>query len=783
MRMRDWRVAVKLAAVLTLPLMGFLVVAGVQVTTSVSTASSLDKFAKQVSLGRQVTALVHDLQRERDRSAGVLAALNARNAGSERDIAGLAPEWTAVDRAVEAFREAAQPLLGEETIAEQYAQADAMLAELRGLRSGAGEGWLRTQATFETYTRAIASLQKLLPAPAQVGGDAVVARVVRGFTNLSLAKELAAQVRGHLYLVCVAGAFDPGESERIADVRAQSLAAIDKFRTDADQAQLAQFDDIVTGQAVSNAGRLLQTIISNAGAAELGVEAQQWWLASTTQLELMRSVEESLQAGATSAVEGASGTQWGNTLAGSLATLALLLIAVVTSVAIGRRMAFSLRTLREQALQIAHHQLPAVIEQLRALPTKAPPLRVEPIVVRVRDEVGEVAEAFTAVHRSAVRLAAEQANMRRNVNEIFIKLARRSQALVERQLRLLDTMESAETDPDQLANLFRLDHLATRLRRNDENLLVLAEGDSTRGFSQPVDLNTVALAATAEIERYTMIQPEISDTVHIVGYAVTDVVHLVAELLENAAAFSPPETIVILRAGFTGDGGAEIVIQDTGIGMSPAALLEANRQLAVPMSIDVSAAERMGLVVVGHLAKRHQIGVMLSDANPGVKARVSIPAKLIAPTPEETQAVEPARYLRAADTIPRLESAEANGSAALVAGNGSAVAVAGGGRAAAMRAASVLRQRGGANESVWWSKEVAGEQNETTAPGPEPAPETIGVTDAGLPKRQRNASRTVIMEVVVAEAAEANPEQTASILSSLYEGVRRADSEDTAPVT
>ncbi|GIH06430.1 hypothetical protein Rhe02_44970 [Rhizocola hellebori] len=783
--MRDWRVALKLAAVLTVPLVGFLVVAGVQVTSSVGTASSLDRFAKQVALGREVTALVHDLQRERDRSAGMLAALGAREGSTDRDVAGLAPEWTAVDRAVEAFRRAASPLLDDQTVAQAYTQADATLGELKQLRAGAGQGWLRTQAAFDAYTKMIASLQALLPAPVQVGGDANVARIVRGFTNLALAKELTAQIRGHLYIVCLSGAFDPGESERIADVRAESLAAIDRFRKDADQAQLKRFDDAVTGQAVSNAGRLLQTIISNAGAEALGVDAQQWWLASTTQLELMREVEQSLLTNATDVVEGASGEQWGSTVAGSLATLALLAIAVVTSVAIGRRMVFSLRSLREQALQIAHHQLPSVIGQLRAMPTKAPPLRVEPIVVRVHDEVGEVAEAFTAVHRSAVRLAAEQANMRRNVNEIFIKLARRSQALVERQLRLLDTMESAETDPDRLSNLFSLDHLATRLRRNDENLLVLADGGTTRGMGQPVDLNTVALAATAEIERYTMVQTEIVDSVYIAGYAVTDLVHLVAELLENAVSFSPPDTTVTLRAESTAEGGAEIVIVDTGIGMSPTALVEANRQLASPASIDVSTAELMGHVVVGHLAKRHNIAVTLSASSvgahshgrPGVTARVSLPAALVTDAPaastEGSDAPEPGRFVRAGNKSAASKSATAK------------PAVSGNGRAP-RRVASVLRQRDTAGTSVWWSKDAAGEPGDHPAAPPEPArAESIGVTSSGLPKRNRAAARAMVMVEVVetAEAAELNPEDTASILSNLYAGVRRADSEDTAPVT
>jgi hypothetical protein len=330
-------------------------------------------------------------------------------------------------------------------------------------------------------------------------------------------------------------------------------------------------------------------------------------------------------------------------------------------------------------------------------------------------------------------------------------------------------MESAETDPDQLSKLFRLDHLATRLRRNDENLLVLAEGDSTRGWSHPVDLNTVALAATAEIERYTMIQPEIADSVYIVGYAVTDLVHLVAELLENAAAFSPPDTTVTLRARSTAEGGAEIVIVDTGIGMSAEALIEANRQLAAPMSIDVSAAERMGHVVVGHLAKRHRIGVALSHGNPGITARVSIPAALVSAAPsEQEETVEPARFLRAG-----VDPSTTTETPAITAGNG---------RAATKRVASMLRQKNSSGHSVWWSKEAGIEQPAQTPLPSEPSPEPIGVTSAGLPKRNRSTIKTVVT-VEVAEAAEVNPEDTASILSSLYAGVRRAESEDTAPVT
>ena len=744
-RMRDWRVGLKLAAVLAIPLVSFLVIAGVQVGSSVAAASNLDGFAKRVSLGNEITNLVHELQRERDRTAGLLASLTAASSPA-RDTGVLSPDWTAVDRAAQQMRAAISPLRGDKVLSEGYSKAESLLGQIPMIREGTTQGWLRAEAAFDTYTAAIASLLNLLPAPLEVGGDTVVARSVRGFSSFSLAKELTAQIRGHLYMVSSAGAFEPGEFDRIADVRAQAQSALARFRADADATQVASLDEVVTGQAVSNASRLLQTIIGNARATELGVEAEQWWLASTTQLELMRTVERGLQAEASAGVLAASSHQWQNTLLGSLAVLALLAVAVFTSVVIGRFMASALRSLREQAMHVAQRTLPGIIEQLRLSPTNVR-LRIDPVVVNSRDEVGEVAAAFTAVHRSAVRLASEQATMRRNVNEIFIKLARRSQALVERQLKLLDTMESKETDPGQLANLFRLDHLATRLRRNDENLLVLADGDSTRNWDQPVDLGTVVTAATAEIEHYTRVRNEIADITYIVGYAVTDLVHLVAELLENATMFSPPTTQVTITGEASAGGGAELLIADEGIGMSIEAIAEANEQLATPVSIDVSAAERMGLVVVGHLAKRLGITVRLKSAYPGTKVIVTLPARLVAASPADDEApfVEPARWLRSED---------------------------------------VLRPHRNSNtrNSVWWSKESGQRNGSSPAHAPEHAANTTpALTESGLPRRTRTSKRITIevIEPVYSPAAttEVDPEQTGSMLTSLLSGVRRADNE------
>ena len=197
-------------------------------------------------------------------------------------------------------------------------------------------------------------------------------------------------------------------------------------------------------------------------------------------------------------------------------------------------------------------------------------------MVRSLDEIGELAEAFVAVHRSAVTVAVEQALMRRNVNAMFVNLARRSQVLVERQLELLDDLEREESDPDQLENLFKLDHLAARMRRNDESLLVLAGTDSTRRWNRPVGLGAVLLAAAAEIEQYQRVRIESVADVHMVGHAVGELVHLLAELLENATAFSRPDTSVVVTARVDA-GGALIEIVDRGLGMSPTALARRTR--------------------------------------------------------------------------------------------------------------------------------------------------------------------------------------------------------------
>src|SRR6185312_9155768 len=239
------------------------------------------------------------------------------------------------------------------------------------------------------------------------------------------------------------------------------------------------------------------------------------------------------------------------------------------------------------------------------------------------DEIGQVAEAFSTVHRTALRLAGEQAELRVDVGRMAEVLARRIRTLITRQLRLLDEFERDETDPEVLARLFALDHIAARLRRNGDNLLVLAGGEPGRPASQAVPITAVMTAAASEIEDFHRVEPGPSD-VFVAGPVVGDVVHLLAELLENAATFSPPSHPVRIDAHRSIDG-ALLRIHDSGIGINEGRLAEINARLDNPTVLSSAAAGTMGLHVVAHLAYRHGIRVQLYATGSGTTALVSLP--------------------------------------------------------------------------------------------------------------------------------------------------------------
>ncbi|KUN41269.1 hypothetical protein AQJ30_02925 [Streptomyces longwoodensis] len=292
-----------------------------------------------------------------------------------------------------------------------------------------------------------------------------------------------------------------------------------------------------------------------------------------------------------------------------------------------------LARLREQTALAAQVHIPELVKRLGGWDVQDPvDLSIPSVGSYSSPETAQLASVIDSLLRESVRLAGEQALLRGNVNAMFSNLSRRSQGLIQRQLSLISELESREADPDQLISLFKLDHLATRMRRNGENLLVLAGEEPGRRWRRPVPLVDVFRAAASEVEQYERIELVAVPAVEITGRAVNDLVHLLAELLENATSFSPPQTRVEVKGVSLPDGRALIEIHDTGIGLSPEGLLEINERLASPPTVDVSVSSRMGLFVVGRLSQRHGIRIQLRPSDSaGTTALVMLPMHVVGP--------------------------------------------------------------------------------------------------------------------------------------------------------
>ncbi|MEV5844314.1 nitrate- and nitrite sensing domain-containing protein [Streptomyces sp. NPDC051985] len=303
-----------------------------------------------------------------------------------------------------------------------------------------------------------------------------------------------------------------------------------------------------------------------------------------------------------------------------------------------RRISRRLELLRDAADVLTARQLPALMERLSAgedvdAVTEAPPLAAGEAG---DDEIGDVGRSFNRARLAAVEAAVRQATLRRGLFAVLLNIARRNQALVHRQLKLVDTLERRTDDPAVLAELFHIDHLTTRMRRHAESLIILSGATPGRRWRRPVPIADVVSSAVGEIEDYTRVVVPPMPEVGVAADAVADVVHLVAELLENATVFSPPPTRVTLRTARVGHG-FTLEIDDRGLGLDPEQLTEAHRTLTAPDAFDPTRHDRLGLYVVGRLAARHGIEVTLRDSPyGGTTAVVLLPEAVLADVEPES---------------------------------------------------------------------------------------------------------------------------------------------------
>jgi hypothetical protein len=641
--LRDWRVRSKLIAVLVIPAVAFLVLSSFGIGSLVRNAQAFEDGRRLADLGRQVTALVHELQAERDLSGALIESREAK-VGEALDA-----QRQRVERAAADYKNAEAPLYDDlgDRLRSRFDAVRSDLDNLSALRGAIGQRSLSRRAVGDEYSRMIDHLLDLNGEIAQPGGDPDLAQSVSALNDLSRAKEITSQVRGILYALAIRGQFEFGGFQEFSGLLAQQQTAFAAFQADASDDQRALFASTVQGQAVLQVNRIQTGAVR--GQSPANVEPDQWLNASTTNMELLRSVESQL-------LDGVIG-QSGDLSAGARrdALRNVLLIAVILGIAllalllVARSMAQPLQRLRAGAIEIAQHRLPEAVQRLRTTESGDLDVGVESLGIRSKDEIGQVAQAVDDIQEVAVRLATEQSALRRSIGDMFTNLARRSQTLIDRQLELIDDLERNETDPDTLEHLFRLDHLATRMRRNAEDLIVLSGADTGRHWVQPMLLVDVVRAAAAEVEEYQRVELLPLAELEVAGHAAVDVIHLLAELVENATAFSPPNTKVQV-AGQAVPHGYVLEIEDRGLGMSDEELIQANERLANPPEIDFALSRVLGLYVVGRLGQRHGIKVQLRHSwYGGVTALTLLPHALLvwpkAPQaiPEPVQAVVPGR--------------------------------------------------------------------------------------------------------------------------------------------
>ncbi|MFC4535870.1 nitrate- and nitrite sensing domain-containing protein [Sphaerisporangium dianthi] len=634
MALRNWRVRTRLIALILVPTTVAVLLGGLRVATSIQSATEYERVRTVAEFVTTLSDLVHQLDLERDLTGRFVA--NGRRGTQARLL--IREQQNAVDVAAQRVldrKEAVLPALGD-IGGQEFNRVLDRLSELHTLRDITVNSQLPPLPSMQKFDLVIDDMLTVFDETAR-GGNEALASSSAAFAAAARAAEQASRERGLLSVALIARAFDKATLSAFETARSQEASETNSFLFRATPAERQAYSDTVSGRQADVAAALVQRVLfltqqreelSNLGGGRSDVEY--WFVASSDRLNRMHEAQRTL---GRSIVERASelarADQSQAAVNIGVVALLLILVLVITTV-MARSLVSPLRQLRREALEIAGRRLPEMVQKLRESEGNTGPPEVRPIGVGSTDEVGEVARAFDEVHREAIRLASDEAQLRSNVSAMFVNLSRRTQTLVERQITLIDGLEQGEQDDKRLGDLFRLDHLATRMRRNSENLLVLAGQEPARRWSQPVPLLDVTRASLSEVENYERVAMNVPGGVSIVGQAVNDVIHLLAELVENAISFSPRETRVSVTGNRIDGGGVMISITDAGIGMTDEELAQTNWRLANPPVVDVSVSRRMGLFVVGRLALRNGIRVQLRRHDTGgLTAMVLLPESLM----------------------------------------------------------------------------------------------------------------------------------------------------------
>ncbi|MEV0323734.1 nitrate- and nitrite sensing domain-containing protein [Streptomyces sp. NPDC050658] len=635
---RPRTVRAKIVCLLMVPVVSLLALWGY---ATVSTAQDVARLRQSQRVDAEVRGPVD----------AAIAALQAERVAAVRHATKPAPDRAGelkrqverTDRAVAKLRRG-----DDRTVADGADLPAGVATRLETFVSGAEElGALRTQvldgatgwdATYGQYTKTIS-------AAFGVGGaltgiqDAELGSDARVLLEFSRAGEMLAREHVLLSSARLTGALDGERLRRFTGAVETRRTLTESAVADLRGPERAAWHGLEEGSAYADVRAVEdKVLVATPGrAAAEAAAAGKWDPAHATVRDGLRAIE--VGAGRSAADRADPFARGVLTAAGAAVLLGLAAVAasLVISVRIGRGLVVELVSLRNGALEIARHKLPQAMRRLRAgeeldVRAEAPP------GPPAEDETGQVYEALGTVHRAALRAAIERAELASGISGVFVNLARRSQVLVHRQLSLLDSMERRADDPNELSDLFRLDHLTTRMRRHAESLIILSGAAPGRAWRMPVSLTNVVRAAVSEVEDYARVEVRQLPGASIVGTAVADLTHLLAELVENAAQFSPPHTKVRVTGEPVGNGYA-VEIEDRGLGMGGETLAEANRRIEQSEALDLFDSDQLGLFVVSRLAARHGIKVHLrTSPYGGTTAVVLLPTALLqSSTPESPQ--------------------------------------------------------------------------------------------------------------------------------------------------
>ena len=610
-RLESWSLRAKISTVLLFPVLVAIVLAGIRIHTELGQADALSALGTQAPVLQDIAGL-----------AGT-ADSQLVDSMSTTDTQQFVAQVAAVHAATAALQQQADVA----TLPPDTASAlDTVLGQLSGL--GADPARADPVADTAQYHDVLFTLAGTIVSIVAPAGDdglnseaAALAAVLQLRTDVAVEHALLASPAGAADLVA---ALRAATEEAVLAGQAQhdipaAFAANLADATASTQARLPQLAAGLTGGALGPAALLASADAENVQLGQL-----------TTSLvnALANDVSERGDAAQSTALRDTA-----LVLAGLLSALAIALL-------VARSVVFPIRTLHTAAIDAARRRLPDTIARMRA-GADVDWQHVEPVAVPGDDEVAQLARAFDDMHGQAMLLAGEQAELRTQVSEMFMTLSRRSQSLVESQLTVIDRLEADEQDPGRLDELFRIDHLATRLRRNGENLQVLAGGAPVRRDHGPMSAVELLRAATSEVKDYRRIALGNAPYGSVRAPAGEDVVHILAELLDNATRYSNPADQVLLTADRGADGGLLFEVVDTGLGMTTEDIEAANDRLAVGTAVSPETTRRMGLFVVGRLAAQHGVTVRLrrtaaGASTPGITASVHVPGELVVTDRQDT---------------------------------------------------------------------------------------------------------------------------------------------------